>query len=202
MNDRDHPTDRHGQCTQCARPTVAFVGCGKQKQDTDESVPAEELYTSNYFQLKREFANTVCGSTRIGRRTTKFWYVISAKYECIPATREIESYDLTLSDLSPYERGRWAERTQNTMDLYLSFLNVNATVYVLMGEEYAQHFEEVWEGIDRGSHGRVIFPFQETTGIGEQMRWLREQIDTRKQRQEFAASGTLEPVLQRDEGDA
>lgn len=196
MNSRDHPTDRHGQCTKCTRPVVAFVGCGKQKQETGEVVPAEELYTSNYFQLKREFANTVCGTKRMARKTIKFWWVISAKHQCIPATREIKPYDLTLGDLSPYERGRWAERTQGQMECFLSFLNRNVTVYVLMGEDYAKHFDAIWERIDRGSHGRVIRPFRETNGIGEQMRWLRDQIDAAKQRQEFAESGTLEPVMQ------
>jgi hypothetical protein len=195
MNSRDHPVDEHGQCTKCARPTVAFVGCGKQKQDTGEPVPAEEIYTSNYFQLKREFANTVCDTKRIARQTIKFWWVISAKHECIPATREIKPYDLTLDDLSPYERGRWAERTQGKMEGFLSFLNTNVTVYVLMGEEYAQHFTDIWERIDRGIHGRVIRPFRDTNGIGEQMAWLREQIDAVKQREAFATDG-LEPILE------
>lgn len=33
--------------------TYVLIGCGQAKQDMDHKVPAEELYTSTYFDLKR-----------------------------------------------------------------------------------------------------------------------------------------------------
>lgn len=36
-----------------------MIGCGQEKQDVESAVPAEELYTSSYFQLKKRYAEAV-----------------------------------------------------------------------------------------------------------------------------------------------
>lgn len=152
-------------CNDCiATPRVAFVGCGASKVDTDEPVPAKDLYDSNYFGLKREYAEEVCDG----------WYIVSAEHGVIKPNDEIEPYDTTISDLSDYELGKWSVRVTRSISTYLSFWNVTTTAVLLMGSDYLEHIDEdeAFPGIR--SYER---PFDETSGIGEQMGLLRREID-------------------------
>lgn len=151
-------------CHDCiATPRVAFVGCGASKADVDEPVPARDLYTSNYFQLKREYAETTCDG----------WYIVSAEHGVLSPDDEIEPYDTRISDLSDYELGKWSVRTSRSILTRLSFWNVTTTAVLLMGSDYLEHIENSAFGSVR----HVERPFADTSGIGEQMGLLRRELD-------------------------
>lgn len=151
-------------CRECVFvPRVAFVGCGASKLDTDEAVPAKDLYTSNYFALKREYAEVTCDG----------WFIVSAEHGVLQPDNEIEPYDTTITDLSDYELGKWSVRTSNEISNALSFWNAYKSAVVLMGSSYAEHIEEWAFSTTR----KVERPFKETSGIGEQMGLLRREID-------------------------
>lgn len=158
-----HP-DGTKYCHECiATPRVAFVGCGASKADVDEAIPARELYTSNYFQLKREYAETTCDG----------WFIVSAEHGVLSPDAEIEPYDTAISKLSDYELGQWSVRTSRSIATQLSFWNVTTTAVLLMGTDYLEHIQE--SAFD--SIRAVENPFEGTAGNGEQMRVLRQAID-------------------------
>jgi len=160
-------------CRDCvATPRIAIVGCGSAKQDLDdgETVPAKNLYTSNYFQLKREYAETCCDE----------WFILSAEHGLIHPDDEIEAYDASLdpqsdSYIGDYEAGRWSVLTAGEIRTSLSFRAIHAHYVVLVGETYLQHIEEALTSEAR----HIEFPFRDDDlgGIGDQMQWLREEID-------------------------
>lgn len=151
-------------CQDCvATPRIAFVGCGKAKKDVDEAIPAKDLYSSNYFGLKRQYAEEVCYA----------WFILSAEHGVIGPGKEIEPYDTTIGDLSDYELGRWAERACQTVKGKLRFYSPWTRPVVLAGEKYAQHIE------DALPDDRTEWPFRkdDLKGIGDQMSWLKEQAE-------------------------
>jgi hypothetical protein len=151
-------------CNECiATPRVAFVGCGAAKLETDEPVEARELYTSNYFRLKREYAETTCDG----------WAIISAEHGLLSPYEEIEPYDTTITDLSEYELGKWSVRTSNSISTTLINWNITTTAVLLMGENYLEHIEERAFDPIRS----VERPFEGSSGIGDQMGLLRRAID-------------------------
>lgn len=135
--------------------TVIFVGCGAQKQET--AAPARTLYTSTYFTVKREFAETFADQ----------WYVLSAEYGLVAPDEVIEPYDTTLSGLVDWQVQRWADDVQQALPNLSS-----ARVVVLAGRDYVAPLRSVLaaEAAD------LRLPLA-GLGIGEQMGWLREQID-------------------------
>jgi len=169
----ESPVAKHPEgtvyCTDCvATPRVALVGCGAAKIDTDEPVEAQDLYSSNYFGLKRECAETTCDA----------WYIVSAEHNVLSPTDEIAPYEASLnpssdSYIGDYEAGVWSERTSNQIDMRLSFWNPTTTVVLLLGQNYERHIQDrVFRQVRD-----VERPFADTAGIGEQQQWLREQID-------------------------
>ena len=161
-------------CRECvATPRIALIGCGKSKVDLDdgETVPAKDLYDSTYFRLKREFAETCCDK----------WRILSAKHGLLAPDEEIEPYDASLnprsdSYIGDYQAGKWAVQTSQSLRVFDSFQAIHARYVVLAGEDYVTHIEEE---LKRGSRP-VAFPFRadDLAGNGDQMGWLREQIDT------------------------
>lgn len=161
-------------CYDCvATPRIALVGCGKSKVELDdgETIPARDLYDSTYFQLKREYAETCCDK----------WRILSAKHGLLSPAEEIEPYDASLnprsdSYIGDYEAGKWAVQTSQSLRVFDSFQAVHARYVVLAGEDYITHIEDE---LTRG-HRTVAFPFRsdDLDGNGDQMGWLREQIDT------------------------
>lgn len=161
-------------CRECvATPRIALVGCGKSKVDVEkgETVPAKDLYDSNYFGLRREYAETCCDD----------WRILSAEHRLLSPDEEIEPYDASLnprsdSYIGDYEAGRWAVRTGMEFQTWASFQAIHAHYVVLAGEDYVGHIEEYLEASAR----HIEYPFRsdDLGGIGDQMGWLREEIDT------------------------
>lgn len=160
-------------CYDCvATPRIALVGCGKSKIDVDdgEAVPAKDLYDSAYFQLKREYAETCCDK----------WRILSAKHGLLSPDEEIGPYDATLnprsdSYIGDYEAGKWAVRTADSIGVFDSVQAIHSHYVVLAGEDYVTHVEDA---LQRLRHVRFPFRRDDLGGNGDQMAWLREQIDS------------------------
>jgi len=157
----------------------ALVGCGQQKQES-RNVMAKDLYTSNYFQLKREYAETCCYS----------WTILSAKFGCITPNCHVDHYDVTLDDYPNPDDAEfrtldeWSESVQQSLHDTFSYLFNDPShpdeyeLVVLCGQQY---IDEIWLELQDVEFLRMNvelrFPFEETGGIGEQMGWLRARID-------------------------
>ncbi|MCU4926905.1 hypothetical protein OB905_13100 [Halobacteria archaeon AArc-dxtr1] len=160
-------------CYDCvATPQIALVGCGKAKVELDpgETIAAKDLYTSNYFQLKREYAEECCNK----------WRILSAEHGLLQPDEEIEAYDASLkpssdSYIGDYEAGKWSVQTSQSISLFASFQAIHTHYVVLAGEDYVGHIEEQLQKLRH-----VAFPFRsdDLGGNGDQMGWLREEIDT------------------------
>lgn len=163
---------------------VVLVGCGSAKKE--EGVhEAKDLYTSNYFQLKRKYAEVMTPDYR----DVTSWYILSAKHYTLTPSTEIEPYDVSISDLSDFERGRWSVIvTRELTNMYLTVYSHNTEIVVLAGKDYAELLDfEDWRD--------VRYPFQECSGIGEQMQWMKQQIQQQLQRNEMKDKQNLEPFM-------
>jgi hypothetical protein len=172
------------------RGTFVLVGCGAAK--ADEAREARNLYTSNYFRLKRGLAEAL--TAWAGEHQSSAWAILSAEHGVIPGGLEIEPYDTTVSDLTDDELDAWADRVRSGLTGWLNwpFRSDNdprdspcGRLLVLAGEGYIQPLEarDAFRGNVGGGPGRSRpglpcapeFPFREHDfdGIGEQMAWLK-----------------------------
>lgn len=150
---------------------VVLVGCGSKKKASGVH-QAKDLYTSTYFELKRQYAEAVTPSDNIGGvRQAHNWWIVSAEHGVLHPTDEIEPYDTTMEDLTEYEKGRWVEEVKGSLKAALSIYNPELEVVLLAGQEYADLIE-----IPDYRAGTVRRPLQQCSGIGKQMQWLKEQI--------------------------
>jgi len=172
---------------ECGRGTFVLVGCGAAKADSRR--PAKELYTSTYFQLKREFAEAATNWIRDSTHRGNGWMVLSAEHGLWPPNLELEPYDTTVDDLSPSERDEWARQiTSGLIDWLCSPFCADDPgnspckhLIVLAGASYVDPLLErdAFTASDRHRYGVPAvpqFPFQDLSlgGIGEQMAWLKE----------------------------
>lgn len=185
------------------RGTFVLVGCGAAK--ADEPRPAADLYTSNYFALKRRFAEAA--TAWAGEAQSSTWAILSAEHGIIPPTIEIAPYDTTVDDLDNGDLDAWADRVRSALTDWLNWPfgdgdpreSPCGRLVVLAGERYVKPLEarEAFRGNVGDSFGSSRpglpclpqFPFREGDfgGIGEQMAWLKEQAA------ELEAAGLTEP---------
>ena len=172
------------------RGTFVLVGCGAAK--ADELKVAGELYTSNYFALKRRLA--VAATAWAGEHQSSAWAILSAEHGIIPPGLEYEPYDTTVGDLDENDLDQWADRVRSALTDWLNWPfgdgdprdSPCGRLVVLAGESYLQPLEdrELFRGNVGGSFNRSRpglpcvpeFPFREHDfdGIGEQMAWLKK----------------------------
>jgi hypothetical protein len=184
-----------------------LIGCGQQKQETDEPMPAKDLYTSTYFSCKRRYAETVSQPGEDAPDGTPGWTILSAKHDVLWPSLEIEPYDETIDDLAEREapvapdayqdtRYPWDEPLYETaLDFWTrrvhfglaSWLGMQSgfpeeephcrRLYVLAGDDYVDPLLE--HDVFEPFPWVTRFPFQEQDfdGIGEQMQWLSEEAD-------------------------
>jgi hypothetical protein len=158
-----------------------IVGCGAAKVDTDLCVPARELYTSNYFKLKRdvaEFATEWADSVE--------WRILSAKHGLIHPDDHYEPYDCTVDDLNADARDVWGQQVNAELEAWLSTADqpgdsAESPLIILAGESYVSPlekrsvFQEGIEAVDRPLTLSYPFRQQDFSGIGDQMSWLKVQ---------------------------
>ena len=131
---------------------IVFIGCGKQKRKGTH--PASKLYTGTYFQSCLAVARKIVDDKSI--------FILSAKHGVLGLSDRVESYELKLSDLSPFKLSRWRKSIRE-------FVNQKITegfrpVFVC-GELY-----------HKGLPGRKMLP---KAGIGIQMRFMKQFLSQR-----------------------
>lgn len=145
----------------------ALVGCGASKIVTAGPVPAKDLYTSTYFAKKREFAERHCDA----------WWVLSAKHEAILSDATIQTYDRTMDDVQVEGWARSVRVTLHHCDA--KWVGEDSELVVLAGRDYVDPIRDELERMDSddGLGVSVRFPFDDTSGIGEQLSVLNDLID-------------------------
>jgi len=152
--------------------TLVIVGCGAAKQDSP--APARDLYTSTYFQKKREYAEVVGDE----------WAILSAEHGLVIPDEELEPYETSIDDLGDEELDQLAHEVG--MDL-IDWVHWELTQYsqsevdrivVLAGKRYIEPLRSR-ETFHAGIEEEVVFPLQQNDlgGIGEQMGWLKERVE-------------------------
>jgi len=154
-----------------------LVGCGGQKRDCRNTL-AYNLYTSGWFRWNRAYG-LWCGDLQS---------ILSAK-GVIPWIAYFEPYDLRITD-SGFEGedepnhesvGDWADHVATHVDETIHYHSDEDAIeiVVLHAQSYVNplrdRLAEVaadWEHVDV----TIRYPFDETSGNGEQMRWAREQV--------------------------
>jgi hypothetical protein len=132
--------------------TLVLVGCGDAKADDPRA--AKDLYTSNYFSLKRRYAQEYGDE----------WAILSAKYGLLDPEAEIEPYDVTVDDV---DVGEWGVVVASDLP------DVRDTnVVVLAGPDYAEEVEGTLF-----LYGADVERPTEGMKIGERMSWLSDQLD-------------------------
>ncbi|MDY6778579.1 MAG: hypothetical protein SVU32_07980, partial [Candidatus Nanohaloarchaea archaeon] len=145
----------------------AVVGCGDDK--AGEMVAARELYTSNYFQKKREYAEEVCDG----------WAILSAKHGIVDPDEELEPYDVTAEDVDPDD---YVERVADEIAEYAGQRwEPDGTVWILVGQPYLSLEDgsgrAIRDVLSEEVELEVRFPFRQTSGIGKQMGWLSSCVE-------------------------
>lgn len=162
------------------RSRLTLVGCGNAKVDLSdreaETIPAAKLYSSSYFRLKREYAE----------RQSDSWLILSALHGLLSPWEPIESYDvsLTRSGFSGRDEPRYASIDHWATAVDLDLCDVIEALFpdldelvVLAGQAYVEPLRPALEAICDRHDVTLWCPFDQTSGIGEQMAWLKEHTD-------------------------
>lgn len=131
--------------------TLVLVGCGDAK--ADEPKPAKDLYTSAYFDIKRQYAE----------QHGDEWAILSAKFGLLDPEVEIDPYDLTIEDVDP---GEW------NLSVLRDLPDVNGTQVVLLaGPDYVDELQG-----DLIMYGAEVSLPTEGKKIGKRMKWLAQEV--------------------------
>jgi len=158
--------------------TLVIVGCGSAKRSRNCRYEARELYTSTYFEKKREYAETVGDQ----------WAILSAEHGLIAPTEQIKPYETSIDDLDDRALDELAHEVGMDLIDWIHYVQTQGVevdrVVVLAGKRYLEPLRER-ETFDAGPE--VAYPLQQKDlgGIGEQMSWLNERsnaADTQQQR--------------------
>ena len=161
-----------------------LVGCGKAKREGNGQYTAANLYTSNYSMLKREYAE----------RMSDFWNILSAKHGLLAPLDKVEPYDVTMSDYPlddesvPFQTiDEWAEDVLDSIEDLVYFRSRTSNpmigetaidqIVMLAGRPYLEPLRDGLAEIAAEYDVEIWYPFDETSGIGEQMGWLKEHTD-------------------------
>jgi hypothetical protein len=167
--------------SESAGSTLVYVGCGSEKRGGDTL--AKDLYTSDYFGKKREYAETIGDD----------WTILSAKYGALAPGSRVEPYDMTIDDY-PLDGEEHSDRRFSTIEEWAaSVLNGLSNrahnharwdshdrldrVVVLAGQSYVGPLREGLVALGEEHGFEVSTPFDDTGGIGEQISWLGERSE-------------------------
>lgn len=152
---RDESSNDHPEMAPLEGKTVVLVGCGDAKRST--TVPAKDLYTSNFAAKKRGYAE----------QEADYWYILSAEHGLVAPNEVLDPYDTHISDV---DGQAWEERVREALPNL-----AGARVVVLAGSEY----------IEAGGLQETLEMYADTVetptagmGIGERMAWLKEHTST------------------------
>ena len=136
---------------------IYIVQCVSKKRKTPQ--PARNLYTSQLFKNASAYAEKISDE----------WFIISAKYGLVRPSDLLEPYDVTLKDMSAFERSQWAQRIFS--DLKPCLQNTDKVV-MLAGVIYRKDLVQMIEGLGC----KVEIPMIGLR-IGEQVSWLKKQLE-------------------------
>ena len=171
--------------------TLVVVGCGAAKRDGP--TVAKDLYTSTYFQKKREFAE----------QRGDFWQILSAEHGLISPELEVAPYDTTISDLTDGELDQLAHEVGMDLIDWMAAHEIDGEtvdeIIVLAGKSYIDPLRER-EAFAAGIDERVSYPLQENDlgGIGEQMAWLGDRAAAGGEQSKLVTDGGTELGIECD----
>ena len=131
---------------------LILTGCSKNKLNTEQEVPAEELYTGTLFRFVKEYADSINADL----------YIISAKYGLISRNTLIKTYDKVLRTYAD------AESLRPEIERELSLLHGGYDqILVIAGDKYRRTLKGIAD---------ERYYFLKTSGIGHTLHLLKEQI--------------------------
>lgn len=142
------------------KPTV-LVACTRRK--LDHPAPAADLYQSTWFRYARRYAEAYADR----------WYILSAKHGLLRPDQVIEAYDLSLASMSQSERQTWARQVATRL-VCEEMIDQGRPVVLLAGKVYRQFL-----AADLHSFGFAMAAPLASLGIGQQVAWLKGQIENR-----------------------
>ena len=152
------------------KAALVLVGCGQRKcemEEEDPEVKAQNLYISDFFKKKKKWAET------FGRR----WGILSAAYGYLAPNDRIETYDLSMKELSRDERNKWAAAVAARILFHSrsvrQLVRPGDTIYILAGTLYRNPLSSI---LEREGGVSVVNPL-EGLGIGQQKKWLKETME-------------------------
>jgi len=138
---------------------VGLVSCVKSKRD--EPTAPKNLYTSDYFEKMRSYAEQYHDD----------WWILSAKYGLLdPDGDPIEPYDETLSGANKAKKQEWSSDVAEQLEKE-ELLSEDITLILHAGKDYYEELLPLIE--DRGVE--VEIP-TEGMYIGEKKAWYKERI--------------------------
>jgi len=136
---------------------IGLVSCVKTKRD-EPAIP-KELYTSDYFEKMRSYAEQYHDD----------WWILSAKHGLLdPDGEPIEPYDETLSGARVARKREWADEVADQLDEQ-GLLSEDVTLVFHAGKDY---YSELLPHLD--STGVSIEIPTEGLSIGEKQAWYKE----------------------------
>ena len=138
---------------------IGLVSCVKTKRD--EPTTPKTLYTSDYFEKMRAYAEEHHDD----------WWILSAKHGLLdPQGDAIAPYDETLTGARVAEKREWTERVIEQLDEE-GLLTEGVTLVLHAGRDY---YEELLPLIE--NTGVAIEIPTEGLAIGEKKAWYKERI--------------------------
>ena len=148
---------------------IVLIGCGSNKIVTSGPVAARDLYTSTYFDLKAQYAERA-----------DLGFVLSAKYGLVCLEEAVETYERTIDDV---DAEMWAAEIMAHLARLIEWKiwrieewdpDEDIVVEVLAGQDYVEPLRGF---LGLGGFYEVKYPFDETSGIGDQMGWMKDEIE-------------------------
>lgn len=145
-------------------PDLIIVGCGQKKQD--HAAPAQDLYTSQYFRAKRQYAE----------QSGCPWMIASAEHGLVMPGEVVEPYDCSLAGLDDNALWWWRWKVRRAVRGLAFEPTEKVVVELHAGAMYREQL--------RGAIRRVyqLAEFVEPCagiGIGEQLAWYKLQGERR-----------------------
>jgi len=137
---------------------IGLVSCVKTKQDS----PAKprDLYTSDYFQKMRSYAEEKHDE----------WWILSAKHGLLdPDGPPVEPYDETLTGASVAKKREWAEEVYQELE-EVGLLTSDVQLVIHAGQDY---YGELLPKI-RGLEGISVEIPTEGLSMGETLSWYKQ----------------------------
>lgn len=134
---------------------VYLISCVSKKQNTP--MKASDLYVSEWFKKARIF---------VGNNS---YYILSAKHGLLNPETVIEPYEKTLNKMSKLEKTEWSNLVVKQIKQVIP--NNNILVF-LAGRNYREFV--IHQLIDY----EIQIPMK-GLGIGQQLKWLNENISSR-----------------------